>query len=108
MKKFLRKVKDSLAIQLILFIVGAALVCVLLFYLFAPMSFRRSIVDFKSEWTGGLNRTIRVYTVNGDLIAEYQGKIDLDANDGGYVKFDFEGKRYIYYNCFIESIADIN
>lgn len=28
--------------------------------------------------------------------------------DGEYVKFDFDGKRYIYYNCFVESIADIN
>lgn len=30
-----------------------------------------------------------------------------DVN-GGYVKFDFNGKRYIYYNCFVESIADID
>lgn len=34
--------------------------------------------------------------------------IDIDTNDGGYVKFDFNGKRYIYYNCFVESIADID
>lgn len=24
-----------------------------------------------------------------------------------YVLFDFDGKRYTYYNCFIESIAEI-
>lgn len=33
---------------------------------------------------------------------------DIATNDGGYVKFDFNGKRYIYYNCFVESIADID
>lgn len=52
--------------------------------------------------------TMDKYTADGDVIATYQGKIDIDTNDGGYVKFDYDGKRYIYYNCFVESIADIN
>lgn len=70
-------------------------------------SIKRSMIDLKSDINGGLNRTINVYTANGDIIATYTGKIDIDTNDGGYVKFDFEGKRYIYYNCFVETIADI-
>lgn len=69
-------------------------------------SMSRSWTDFKSDLNGGLNRTITVYTANGDIIAQYQGKIDIATNDGGYVKFDFNGKRYIYYNCFVETIAD--
>ena len=68
----------------------------------------RAWVDLKSDVGNGLNRTINVYTANGDLIAQYTGKIDLEMTEGGYVKFDFQGKRYIYYNCFVESIADIN
>ena len=71
-------------------------------------SFERAVVDAKSNLSGGLNRTVTVYTADGDVIATYQGKIDIDTNDGGYVKFDYDGKRYIYYNCFVESIADIN
>ena len=71
-------------------------------------SFQRACVDLRSDIGGGLDRVVNVYTANGDLIAQYKGKIDLDANDGGYVKFDFNGRRYLYYNCFIESIADIN
>lgn len=67
----------------------------------------RAWVDLKSDVGGGLNRTINVYTANGDLIAQYEGKIDLEMTEGGYVKFDYQGKRYIYYNCFVESIADI-
>ena len=70
-------------------------------------SCEREWVDFKSDVGGGLNRTINVYTANGDLIAQYTGKIDLEMSEGGYVKFDLNGKRYIYYNCFVESIADI-
>lgn len=68
----------------------------------------RMSVDLKSDIAGGLNRTINVYTADGKILATYTGKIDIETNDGGYVKFDLNGKRYIYYNCFVESIADIN
>lgn len=71
-------------------------------------SWERSLVDFQSDISGGMQRTITVYTADGKVLAEYTGKIDIDTNDGGYIKFDFNGKRYIYYNCFVESIADIN
>jgi hypothetical protein len=64
------------------------------------------MVDLKSDF-GGLDRIIRVYTATGEIIAEYEGKIDIATNDGGYVKFDHDGKRYIYYNCFVETIAEI-
>lgn len=71
-------------------------------------SLERLFVDFQSDISGGMQRTITVYTADGKVLAEYTGKIDIETNDGGYVKFDFNGKRYIYYNCFVESIADIN
>ena len=69
---------------------------------------QRALTDEKSELNNGLERVINVYTANGDLIAKYEGVIDIEGNDGGYVVFDFEGKRYTYYNCFIESIAIID
>ena len=69
---------------------------------------QRAMIDQKSNISGGIERVVNVYTANGDKIATYEGKIDLDTNDGGYVKFDFNGKRYIYYNCFVETIATIN
>lgn len=68
----------------------------------------RAITDQKAELQNGLERTVNIYTANGDLIATYTGKIDLEDNDGGYVLFEYEGKRYTYYNCFVESIAEIN
>lgn len=71
-------------------------------------SLDRMVTDVKSDFAGGMQRTIKVYTANGDLLAGYEGKIDIDSNEGGYVKFDYDGKRYIYYNCFVESIADID
>lgn len=82
--------------------------CFLMMSLTGCASCARARVDMKSDFQGGLDRTITVYTANGDIIAEYKGKIDIQANDGGYLKFDYNGKRYVYYNCFVESIADID
>lgn len=69
---------------------------------------QRSLTDQKSDFGNGLERTVTVYTANGDIIAQYTGKIDIEGNDGGYVLFDYDGKRYAYYNCFVESVARID
>lgn len=68
----------------------------------------RAVTDQRSELTNGLERTVTVYTANGDIIAQYKGRIDIEGNDGGYVLFDYDGHRYTYYNCFVESIAEID
>lgn len=79
----------------------------MLWYFGNAASGQRAMVDQQSDLGNGLNRVIRVYTANGDIIAEFEGKIDIEGNDGGYVLFDYQGKRYTYYNCFVESIAEI-
>lgn len=84
-----------------------ALITILMSQLTGCASCDRAFVDFKSDVGGGLDRTINVYTANGDLIATYSGRIDLESTASGEVKFDYQGKRYIYYNCFVETIADI-
>lgn len=68
---------------------------------------QRALTDQKSDLDNGLERTVTIYTADGGIIAQYTGKIDIEGNDGGYVLFDYEGKRYTYYNCFVESIAEI-
>ena len=73
--------------------------CMLVFGLTGCASLSRDWTDLKSDIGGGLNRTITVYTANGKVLAQYKCKIDIETNDGGYVKFDYNGKRYIYYNC---------
>ena len=88
-------------------VVVAVVFCSGFFIFNHTASGQRALVDQKSELNGGLNRTITIYTATGDVIAQYTGKIDIEGNDGGYVIFDFEGKRYTYYNCFVESIAEI-
>lgn len=94
----------SVIISVILTIV---LYCGLNWYYTSTASGRRALVDQHSELNNGLNRVITVYTADGNILAEYEGNIDIEANDGGYVIFDYDGKRYMYYNCFVESIAEI-
>lgn len=67
----------------------------------------RMKVDIASDKAGGLQRTIRIYTQDGELMAEYEGRIDIESDTNGCLKFDYDGKRYIYYNAIVESIADI-
>ena len=101
---------DSVAAKSISVIVGVILIFALLFGMFwyfdNTASGQRALLDQKSDFNNGIERTVTVYTANGEIIAQYTGKIDIETNDGGYVKFDFDGKRYIYYNCFIETIAE--
>lgn len=96
----------------VLAIVAVALGIVLLlgsmlWYFNGTASGKRALVDQRSNFSNGMERTIKVYTADGNIIAEYTGKIDIEDNAGGYLLFDFEGKRYTYYNCFVESIAEI-
>lgn len=88
-------------------VLSVALLFGMLWYYDNTASGQRALTDQKSELANGLERVVRVYTADGDIIAEYEGIIDIEGNDGGYVLFDYQGKRYTYYNCFVESIAEI-
>lgn len=96
-----------ITIPIICVLVTISLLIGMLWYFGNTASGQRAMVDQQSDLGNGLNRTVRVYTANGDVIAEFEGKIDIEGNDGGYVLFDYQGKRYTYYNCFVESIAEI-
>ena len=84
-----------------------AMLCGFHWYFHNTASGQRALTDQKSELANGLDRIVTVYTADGNIIAQYEGIIDIEGNDGGYVLFDFQGKRYTYYNCFVESIAEI-
>lgn len=93
--------------MLISVVVTILLLVGMLWYYGNTASGKRAMVDQKSELNNGIERTITVYTADGKVIAQYTGEIDIEGNDGGYVLFDYDGKRYTYYNCFVESIAEI-
>lgn len=88
-------------------IISVVVAILLIWYFQNTASGQRALTDQKSNLDNGLERTVTIYTADGEIIAQYTGKIDIEGNDGGYVLFDYEGKRYTYYNCFVESIAEI-
>lgn len=98
-------------VTIISIIIGVILIFALLFgmlwYFKNTADGQRQMADQRSNFNNGLERTITIYTATGDIMAQYHGQIDIEGNDGGYVVFDYDGKRYIYYNCFVESIADL-
>ncbi len=91
----------------VLAVIIAILVAIMLaagFIFFMRSSTQRQIKDIQSEYTGGLNRHLVVYSYDGKKIAEYDGKIDIAERDSGVVKFQLKGKRYMYYNALVEVI----
>ena len=81
-----------------LLIVGGIILALLLTGLFMnKASVGRFFKDVKSEWNNGLERSVEVYDINGDLIKKYEGKFDIDY-DSDRIRFDDEnGKRHIIY-----------
>lgn len=67
-------------------------------------SLDRGCKSCSSDMAGGLYRVVNVYSLDGKLIATYEGKIDIDNNTNGSIMFDLNGKRYVYYNAIVEVI----
>jgi len=65
-------------------------------------SMQREIKNMKSEYAGGLSRTAKVYSGSGELIAQYEGKFDVQSSEyGNKVLFDIDGRRVILYNATV-------
>lgn len=57
--------------------------------------------DWNSEYNGGLERTISVYSYEGNLLKTYKGKCDIEENESNKILFDIDGKRVIIYNAVV-------
>ena len=53
----------------------------------------RTIKTFESDVSGGMQRTVEVYTNTGELLTTYEGKIDIQYDDNRTL-FDLDGRRY--------------
>ena len=52
--------------------------------------------NFGSDISGGMDRTVVLYDYEGDELARWEGKIDLQvSDDGGHIVFDQDGKRTV-------------
>lgn len=58
---------------------------------------KRAMKTQESNLNGGIERTVKVYDVKGDIIAEYEGEFDIDSNENRIIFDDENGKRHIIY-----------
>ncbi|MCP1306499.1 DUF5052 domain-containing protein [Paenibacillus tyrfis] len=89
-------------------ILTVILAAVLITLLPACESRDRPVKTWSSEQNGGLERTMKVYSHQGQLLATYEGKFDIQSNTdqnggttGSKILFDLNGKRHIIYNAIV-------
>lgn len=51
---------------------------------------KREAKSIRSNWTGGLDRTVTVYDYNGQKIKSWSGRFDVKETDRNSVYFDTE------------------
>lgn len=83
---------------IIAFIVAALIIistfCALSFYYHNTESGKRQVRTQKSDFSGGLNRTVSVYSYDGKILGQWTGKFDVTEDDKE-TYFDIDGKRVI-------------
>lgn len=82
-------------------IIIVALVIGLLVLVFSGAGFQRTLKSFKSNYTGGLYRTVSVYDYNGNLLREYgPAMIDISESENETF-FDYNGQRIVIHNAIV-------
>ena len=57
-------------------------------------SWNRELKSFESDISGGLNRTVTVYSCDGDILGQWSGTFDVSQSENETF-FDVNGKRVI-------------
>lgn len=64
---------------------------------------QRALKDQQSQLSNGIQRTITVYDIDGDILETYTGKFDVQSTETDgmiYIKFDDEdGNRHLIYSA---------
>ena len=71
-----------------------ALLAAIVLTLTGCASWSRTWKSFGSDITGGLNRTVTVYSYDGDVLGQWSGKFDVSESENETF-FDVNGKRVI-------------
>lgn len=66
-------------------------------YFSSTASGARALKTQESNFNCGIERTVRVYDVEGEIIQEYTGKFDVIYDDDRILFDDENGKRHIIY-----------
>lgn len=91
--------RSPVAAVIVAIVLVAVLWTGLFWYYNNTASGARAIKDQQSNFNNGIERHIVVKDYSGGVIAEYEGKMDIETDNETYVLFDDEeGKRHIIYN----------
>lgn len=71
-----------------------ALLAAMMLSLTGCASWSRMWKSFGSDISGGLNRTVTVYSYDGDVLGQWSGKFDVSESEQE-TYFDINGKRII-------------
>ena len=86
-------------------IVKIGLIATSLLILATPLAgcatLNRCSKSISSDFSGGLNRKVDVYSYDGKLLRSYEGQIDIAESSINEVWFDMDGKRYIITNAIV-------
>lgn len=89
----------------LLVVFGVIIVCILFVAIAFKENIKRGLKSLNSDFNGGLDRTITVYSDTGEVLEKYRGKCDIESNEN-MILFDMDDKRVIIYNAIV--IAEEN
>lgn len=79
-------------------IIALGLIGIMVLEMTGCASWSRTIKSWNSNLSGGLDRKVTAYSMDGKVIGTWEGKIDIQQNSTK-VMFDVNGKRITLYNC---------
>ena len=74
------------------------MIIVILLCMSGCSSIDSAIKDFESETGGGLDRVVKVYSQTGELLAEYEGKINIEYDESRVIFQIDRDKRIAIYS----------
>lgn len=70
---------------------------VMIWYFQNTATGRRAFKSQESNFNNGIERIVKVYDVNGQLITQYDGKFDITYDNDRILFDDENGKRHVIY-----------
>ena len=105
MSKVIKKIAKRVAITCVVIGIGALIYTVGSLVWHSAMV-QRQVKSIKSNYTGGLNRTVTVYDMQGNKIREFSGKFDIKESDNQVFFDKQDGKRVQIWNGTVISEED--
>lgn len=96
----MKRIRKSTAIKSVTAIVIVAVIGIICFLTFGSESFQRYAKSIFSDYGGGLERKVTVYSNTGEEIRSWEGKFDVSSSETE-TYFDVNGKRVIIHGGIV-------